>query len=33
MGMQVIDLVTYGDPSNDFQDEDGFSIDSELEAL
>lgn len=33
MGMQVIDLVTYGDPSNDFQDEDGFSIDRELEAL
>jgi len=33
MGMQVIDLVTYGDPSNDFQDEDGFSIVSELEAL
>ena len=33
IGMQVIDLVTYGDPSNDFQDEDGFSIVSELEAL
>lgn len=33
MGIQVIDLVTYGDPSNDFQDEDGFSIVSELEAL
>ena len=33
MAMQVIDLVEYGDPSTDFQDEDGFSIDSELEAL
>jgi hypothetical protein len=33
MAMQVIDLVEYGDASSDFQDEDGFSIDSELEAL
>jgi hypothetical protein len=33
MAMQVIDLVEYGDASIDFQDEDGFSIDSELEAL
>jgi len=31
--MQVIDLVPYGNPSNDFQDEDGFTIDSELAAL
>jgi|TARA_R110000744_G_scaffold320452_1_gene426602 hypothetical protein len=33
MAMQVIDLVEYGDPSTDFQDEDGFSIDNELVAL
>jgi len=33
IAMQVIDLVPYGNPSNDFQDEDGFTIDSELAAL
>jgi len=33
MAMQVIDLVPYGDPSGDFQEEDGFSIDQELAAL
>ena len=33
MAMQIISLVEYGDPSTDFQDEDGFNIDSELEAL
>jgi|TARA_R110000803_G_scaffold11312_2_gene33902 hypothetical protein len=33
MAMQVIDFVPYGDAASDFQDEDGFSIDSELEAL
>jgi len=33
MAMQVIDLVSYGDPSGDFQEEDGFSIDQELAAL
>jgi hypothetical protein len=33
MAMQVIDLVEYGNPSAEFKDEEGFSIDDELEAL
>ena len=33
IAMQIIDLVPYGDPSGDFQEEDGFSIDQELAAL
>jgi len=33
MAVQVIDLVPYGDPSGDFQEEDGFTIDQELAAL
>jgi hypothetical protein len=33
MAMQVIDYIPYGDPSTDFQDEDGFTINSDLEAL